>query len=129
MIPLLGMAGVIISLYLLKRGRAALMALDVFLMVKWLIFLGLLTAGFASYFNILDQVEWARHARPRRSIHNSSPHDCVNDPESASIRGKCLLVAPERTSLCQDMSSDLNPEAPWITRTSRSSARAAAAPP
>ena len=61
-IPLLGVAGVIISLCLLKGGRAALMALDVLLTVKWLILLGLLTASFASYFNLLDK--WNGLAMP-----------------------------------------------------------------
>lgn len=62
MMLLLGIAGVIISLSLLNRGRATLMALDVFLMVKWLFLLALLTAGFASYFNLLGK--WNGLAMP-----------------------------------------------------------------
>jgi hypothetical protein len=40
----LGVAGIVISLALLKRGKAALRALDVFLILKWLVFVGPLLA-------------------------------------------------------------------------------------
>jgi hypothetical protein len=36
----LGVAGIAISLALLRRGQVALKALDVFLVVKWLVFMG-----------------------------------------------------------------------------------------
>lgn len=82
MIPLLGMAGVIISLSLLKRGRAALMALDVFLIVKWLFFLGLLTTSFASFFNLLNK--WNGNPGPAMPGHE--------DPSIALVPMIALLI-------------------------------------
>jgi hypothetical protein len=52
---LLGVAGVVISLALLKRGRAAVMALDFILVLKWLFFLVLLAKALALFFNLLNK--------------------------------------------------------------------------
>lgn len=58
-LPVLGLAGIIVSFALLGRGRVVVRALYAYLLARWLVFLGILLAGADEYFRL--NVGWDGH--------------------------------------------------------------------